>query len=322
LERQPTRWKPIVAAALITGIFTFGAGVAVAWIQPTVADYLRSQQLQLNYSVDVAASHQMSTGTVAIYRIVIQNNGKQSVSNVDLSVDVSPAIIDQTRIIPEPSTYSTKIEQTYIYKAHLTDLNPNEAYSVSILASSSDGVPASPKVVLRGQGVMGVEKTAAPTSYVDYLFVLGGAAIVGSLLTSRITFGKHGDAPKHSDKQGWILAFLCSAHGLAKEAQYYHSTTQQLSYWSESDRFATMATKAKSTELQKLKAVLSNLLSYAKLATLSEAIVHYNIARIAKVQGNEKEVQEHLEKAKKLAPKLIETRIRIYPTWKKTSLLD
>lgn len=58
-----------------------------------------------------------------------------------------------------------------------------------------------------------------------------------------------------------------------------------------------------------------DLLSYAYIAEESLGIIHYNIALIAKAQGNQKEADEHLVEAKKLIPELIEKRLKLDPIW-------
>ena len=54
-----------------------------------------------------------------------------------------------------------------------------------------------------------------------------------------------------------------------------------------------------------------DLVEYASVASKSKSIIYYNLAKISKIQGLTKEMQEHLETAKKLSPKLIEKRIKL-----------
>ena len=94
--------------------------------------------------------------------------------------------------------------------------------------------------------------------------------------------------------------------------------SSEVSYWAESDRFAMLAVENPTGEdSERQKQVLKDLLQYTQVHPSSEGIVHYNIARIAKAQGEDEEADDHLEKAKKLIPKLIETRVKLDPIWGK-----
>lgn len=49
------------------------------------------------------------------------------------------------------------------------------------------------------------------------------------------------------------------------------------------------------------------------VAQESRAIINYNIAKLFKIEGNAAEEKAHLKEAKKLAPELIDARLKIDP---------
>ena len=61
------------------------------------------------------------------------------------------------------------------------------------------------------------------------------------------------------------------------------------------------------------KHVSIDLIEYARMASSSAGIVHYNIARISKVQNQDKECEDHLESH--TIPKLLEKRLQLDPVF-------
>jgi len=132
------------------------------------------------------------------------------------------------------------------------------------------------------------------------------------------------DISLHTDaEQKEILSYLCEIHGLETYSKRYREIITDISYWAESDYLTRQAIKnSKPENTNKIKHVLLDLLKYAAVIDKSRGIIHYNIALIAYSQGNQKEVDEHLEKAKKLIPELIQKRLEIEPIWKNKDISD
>jgi hypothetical protein len=109
---------------------------------------------------------------------------------------------------------------------------------------------------------------------------------------------------------------LFGLRGLTSEAEIYLQKAQESAYWSEADRIAASAiTEGDPKEIEIRKQVLIDLLKYANIASSSTGIIHYNIARISKVQNQNKESEEHLAEARKTIPKLLEKRLQLDPVF-------
>ena len=139
--------------------------------------------------------------------------------------------------------------------------------------------------------------------------------IFGGLLGRRIA--SISDDEHHSDDQNEILAYIFGLHDMPEEVEYYLRKADGCSYWAESDRLASVAIGSNDPDkLRKCAFILRDLLTYAVSAPVSEGIIHYNLARIAKKLNLNEEAEHHLSDAKKLIPKLLKTRMSLDPLFK------
>jgi len=311
MEERHVNWKQIFITAAVTGIVTLGAGMALYYIQ--------TPEPRLTYSVEDTLPFEGPSENIAIYHVGIENNGKKVVEDVVCQLSFSTAIIKQHRIILEPSIAYTETILNNSYRVELLNLNPQESTLVSVLASSPDQLPSRPEISLRGKGITGIEvsgKTEKNNVWTTMMIAMIAAfAGLSSLFFTRRLIGL--ESPKHSAThatQRGILSYLCGIHNLNSEVERYLNMPSEASYWSEADRFAMLAVEDPTGEdTEKRKHVLKDLLKYAEVASLSEGIIHYNIARIAKAQSKEEEADDHLKKAEKIIPELVKTRLEIDP---------
>lgn len=315
MEERHVNWKQIFITAAVTGIVTLGVGMALYYIQ--------TPEPRLTYSVEDTLPFEGPSENIAIYHVRIENNGKKVVEDVVCQLSFSTAIIKQHRIILEPSIAYTETILNNSYRVELLNLNPQESTLVSVLASSPDQLPSRPEISLRGKGITGIEvsgKTEKNNVWTTMMIAMIAAfAGLSSLFFTRRLIVL--ESPKHSAThatQRGILSYLCGIHNLNSEVENYLKMPSGVTYWSEADRFAMLAVEDPTGEdAEKRKQVLKDLLKYAKIASLSEGIVHYNIARIAKAQSKEEEADDHLKKAEKIMPELVKTRLEIDPIFGK-----
>lgn len=320
MEERRVNWKQIFITAAVTGIVTLGVGMALYYIQ--------TPEPRLTYSVEDTLPFEGPSENIAIYHVRIENNGKKVVEDVVCQLSFSTAIIKQHRIILEPSIAYTETILNNSYRAELLNLNPQESTLVSVLASSPDKLPPRPEISLRGKGITGIEvsgKTEKNNVWTTMMvaMIAAFAGLSSLFFTRRPEFlnliGL--ESPKHSSThatQRGILSYLCGIHNLNSEVENYLKMPSDVTYWSEADRFAMLAVEDPTGEdAEKRKHVLNDLLKYAEIASLSEGIIHYNIARIAKAQSKEEEADDHLKKAEKIMPELVKTRLEIDPIFGK-----
>lgn len=317
MEERHVNWKQIFITAAVTGIVTLGVGMALYYIQ--------TPEPRLTYSVEDTLPFEGPSENIAIYHVRIENNGKRVVEDVVCQLSFSTAIIKQYRIILEPSiTYNETILNNS-YRVELLNLNPQESTLVSVLASSPDQLPSRPEISLRGKGITGIEvsgKTEKNNVWttMTIAMIAAFAGLSSLFFTRRLVFlnliGL--ESSKHEDDQRYVLSYLCGIYNLNSEVERYLNMPSEASYWSEADRFAMLAVEDPTGEdTEKRKHVLKDLLKYAEVASLSEGIIHYNIARIAKAQSKEEEADDHLKKAEKIIPELVKTRLEIDPIFGK-----
>jgi hypothetical protein len=223
------------------------------------------------------------------------------------------------------------------FEIQVPEMNPHDTIALSVLATSQSELPPAPVVSVRGSGISGVKASSSDSTglfgensillisaivaaYSGLAFVVvirrrGFSSLSVGGLTIPLPFGSsHVVSGKHRDDQNLVMAYLCGSHGLLADVEEYLRRPCDTSYWSEADRFAAIAVaNPTSEESEKRKSALKDLVKYANVATLSEGIIYYNIARIALAQGNQNEVREYLTKAQKSAGDLIQTRLELEP---------
>ena len=319
-EGARVNWKQILVTALITGIITVGAGMLI--------NHFQTREPRLVYSAEDTLPFEGPLENLAIYHVKIENSGKKIVEDVVCQLSFSTGIIQQNRVVLEPSITANEIVSDSVYRLELPNLNPGESAASSILVSSKDQLPDRPEISLRSKGVTGVEASEKIGSGLNWIVIVLStitmfAATYFLIRTTRLTrrlgltFLEDFDESRHDDDQRQILSYLCGIHKLNEEVERYLNMSSETSYWAESDRFAMLAVGNPTGEqATKYKSVLEDLLIYGTIAQKSGGIIHYNIARIAKSQTNDEEANEHLKEAKKIIPKLVETRVKLDSIWK------
>ncbi len=321
MDEKKINWTQILITAAITGIVTVIAGM--------ILYNLQTSKPKLTFEAPETSPFQGTGQNFSIYNVTISNGGGTSISNITGVIQIPKSSLDDTKITAAQSIkYSTSISGDTL-NVEIPDLNPSETVIISILATSKDNMPKKPDVSLRGTGITGVS-TSKNVSAFEPIFMIGVLVSFFSLVSSILSgtklssiaiaginiplFGKGGNVfgGKHSDDQNKVYAYLCGLHGLTNEVDEYLSRQSDTSYWSESDRFAALATlNPESSETEKRKKVLIDLLEYANVADVSKAIIHYNIGRIAFAQNKGAEAKKYLLSAKRIGGKLIETRLKL-----------
>jgi len=323
MDEKKINWTQILVTAAITGIVTVVAGM--------ILFNLQTSKPKLTFESPETSPFQGTGQNFSIYNVTITNSGGTSISNITCVIQVPKSSLDDTKItVASTIKYSTSINNDTL-TVEVPDLNPSETVNISILATSKDEMPKIPTVSLRGAGITGEQVSkSTDTAKSEPIFIVGVLVSFFSLISSVLSgtrfssisiagvnipiFGKGGTVlgGKHSDDQNKVYAYLCGLNGLTTDVNEYLSRQSDTSYWSESDRFASLAmVNPESGDTEKRKKVLIDLLEYANIADVSKAIIHYNIARIAFAQNKIVEAKEHLLSAKRLGGKLIETRLKL-----------
>jgi hypothetical protein len=321
-------WKQIICTAIVTGLVSVGTGMLLFKIQ--------NKQPILTYNVSESVPFQGDSANLSIYLVEIKNDGKKFVEDVQCNIDVQSANIVNKRFKTDDALPFTDICKSNNCRISIPLLNPNELLSVSILLSSNNQSEIKPKVILRAKGITGKPlKSQSSKSNEQITFIATIVSAYTAMLSLVIVTGRKRlfsvllpflpkrinqflDDNKHSGEQEKVLAYLFGLQGIHPQVEYYLTHKSAPSYWSESDRIASIAISSNDNNTaESMKHVLLNLLNYARINPSSQAIIHYNIARIAKYLGIVNESKIHLYEAIKVLPKLMETRLSIDPIFSK-----
>jgi hypothetical protein len=317
MDEKKINWQQILVTALITGIITVISGLIVFKFQ--------EHEPKLTYSAIETIPFEGSNKVVGIYNVVLENEGKKDLKDVVCVVKISKSQIDQYKVSVNPANIHSETQKDDTLTVKLSGLNPSEEVTVSILASSQSTLPKRPEVALRAVGLTGTEKSSngKDGKFQDLLLTVAGGVLatlallftLSSKLKGRVlgsTVSKILPSEKHSGDQRNILAYLCNLFKLNEEEEKYRSLNYKVEYWSESDKLAMSAIESKSSDYSlKIDKLLRELTQYASMSDDSEAIVYYNIARVAAARGEHAIKDQYLKKASGIAPTIIAKRLDI-----------
>lgn len=308
-------WKSIIATALVTGVVTVITGLLLFYVQ------LREPKLV--YSVEQTIPFQGDREALSIQHVLIRNDGKKSAADVVVDVRVPGGKIKERRVQVASSLPFKEEKSDDSHRFEAKSLNPGETVKISLMTAGVLDSQLNPVVSLRADGVTGerleqeqkkgLSETILPAVVAAYAGLL--AAFLSSKryrvaifsISKGLITGK-GLAP--SKEQNEVIASLFALKGLVDEAEYYLAVRKGCSYWSEADLIAAKAIACNDTQrANKYKEVLVDLLEYAEIATSSQAVLHYNIARLCKSLARNDEAQEFLKKARSIDRELVEKRL-------------
>lgn len=168
--------KQVLLTAIVTCLFTIVAGVATY--------FLTTQKATLFYSVSSGPTLSAQGQHRRIFSISVSNPGRKDVSDVSATIEFKQGSIEEVSYEKSTgvSVTETKGTQNYVLKAQ--SLNPDEHFSIALLAA----VPSpefKPDIAVRGKGVSGTTKDQGKKEEPIILYLLSGAiaAFLG-LLTS------------------------------------------------------------------------------------------------------------------------------------------
>jgi hypothetical protein len=306
-------WKKNITTAIISITVTVVGG----WL----LFYFQNKEPKLQYSFEKILPFESQTEKLTIYHINFENTGNNVADDVYSKISIEPATVKEYRVNTDAPI---KIDDTLGTKEidiKTVSLNPKEKYRVSILATTSTTFPDEPSVKIRAKGISGEKidkkveenKDRSPLSILKYLALIATVASTLTLFIRRI----NDDDKKHRGDQNQIIAYLCGIHGLDRQVDRYLTLPTQTSYWAEMDRLATIAIASKDTSIcAQVKEIITDLIEYAGMVRSSAGIGYYNLARLDKFLKDEANCKEHLEKAKKEIPKLLDTRLKLDPLFK------
>jgi hypothetical protein len=225
-------------------------------------------------------------------------------------------MIDQYRITSANNLPVISSVTANNLKVEIDYLNPNEYVDISILASAKTSITKVPNISLRGKGIVGtreiIQKENGSTLNITYILAISLSLV--SVFFSFIKDKIEKVSSKHSDEQKWIISFICGVCSLVEENDYYSKLSEKTSYWYESDRLCSKAIQLnENLYTNKVLLVLLNLLRYANIAESSQAIIHYNCAKLYLRLEKQKEAEIEIGYARKHSKKLINSRIVIDP---------
>ena len=319
LESIDPNWKSIlqyVAIAIIIAV----VGTVVGGV---ILSRLQEKTLDLTYYSTNVVPFNGPDKNVAIYTVQISNTGSLPIEHVRGVVEFNNPTETQYQLhIDRAIEYETSSTNNS-YEIKIPILNPNDNFHISIYATSLNELPSQPQISVRGDGVTGhifklpdIGAMFLIVMVITFLLLATVSAIslgLGNLLTRSGEISAFYEKIDSRD----MLSYLCNTHDIPSDVEYYSKLTRKISLWHESDRFYLLSrTSTDSGLIEKRKKVLIDLLKFGiKIQPVTQAIINYNIARIAKIQGNEEEFKIHMDEAKKINSDIIKLREEIDPQY-------
>ena len=304
-------WVERVLAGLI--------GIAVSVAAALIVSRFQAREPHVVYTAAQTLPFSGPKDTLGVYHVTVSNDGKVEVQDIRVVVRIPGAVVQQDKINADRSLkYEASIEGDAV-EISTPDLNPNESIEISALASKPGDLPLQPEVSVRGKGVTGElaanRQTPEVRLGVAFSIVALAAVSISAVLTSIFRIrGK----PNRGGDQRQVLAYICRLQGLNELADEYLDRTSPTFYWAEADKLGLLASASATSDVrEKIKVVLQDLLDYPTvMSDTARAVVFFNLARIAKLENNEKSFQENLEKSKRLFRAEIDARLKLDPLFK------
>ena len=312
-------WKSIIATGLVTGLVAIVTGMGLF--------YWQLREPELAFSVVESAPFPGEEENFAIQHVEIRNDGKKEVTNVSVAIEIPGSDIRDYKVISAAGLEITEESEEHALVLRFPSLNPSERLTVSLLVTGPLQSLVAPVVSARGDGVLGVQARAGQeTDFKTTLYpviVAAYAAVFAALLVSKrnrrvlslvsrsMLGGNLGKPRGQSD----VFVTLLSIHGKSDLIPEFLSDSRVCRYWSEADYLTARAIQSGDTEeTEDCREILLDLLNLATtMATSSEAIVHYDIARLSAHIGDQEKLEHHLEIAKGLDPSETSARLSIDP---------
>lgn len=319
-------WKQSIVTAIITIIVTVIGGMLLY--------YFQYHKPKLEYNIEVLPSFNSDKENVSIIHLKVSNTGNDIAEDIKCVVDVKPATIKDFNINSNSLIeLKTNLDSSKICFT-AKNMNSTETYQASLLLTTNAIFPESPTVTLRGKGINGIPQEES-NNEIPFIWILTFITIGTTLvsLTTRSLIKSKGllesiddkllrdklekiDEGKHHDDQKHIIAYICGLHGLVDEVDRLLSFPSDVSYWSEVDRMTSKAINSDDKGLiDKIKLILLDLVKYASIAESSQGIIHYNLARLEKHQGNNEEADKQIAVANNYNSNIIKTRLEIDPSF-------
>ena len=138
---------------LLGVLLTIVSGVAINAITPIIT----GERQSLEFSRFETIPLKEDDGEIAIYHIVIRNNGNTMLDNITAVVSFEDAIIEKWKSSISPAILHEEVDDSNFLNIHISSLNPKEFFSISLIASSHNTLPNVPEVSVRSEGVTGEE---------------------------------------------------------------------------------------------------------------------------------------------------------------------
>ncbi len=284
--------KQILLTAVITCGFTVVAGV--------VTYFITTKQASLSYSVVSGPTLSIQGSHKRIFSVNITNSGRKEVLDGAMTMNFSQGRMEEVSYQASPGVALTEDKKPSAYSLTASLLNPEEHFSVSVLAS----IPSpdySPVIAVRGRGVVGTSKEGSKSSQQEQLiFILvGSAAALAGLLTSVSPFFRRllgrtsiptlagafvasGQSVGPFDRNE-LVAYILGLCSLRSHSHQIRFAPSEISYRGAADYIVSEAIAAANEDQKKLTTALKSMLLIASINEDSVQVIASALKSLASI---------------------------------------
>jgi hypothetical protein len=306
-------WSVLIGAIVTTVVGTIGT---------MGLNYFSRQEPSLEYTSFKSPDFFGRLENTAVYSVELSNTGKKEATRLRGTVTFPGGTIDSHKAdMPVAMERKEEINrEKNSYTLTSPTLNPKDRVSLSFVILKGKATK-DPTIDFRADGEVAREVQFFEESTTT-AFLLSSPAIWLSVVVLVVlmplllrTTEKTDSGRADFAAPSKTLAYLCFRHGLVSQGEELLRREQDVSYWSESDRLATLALTSEEPDTTgRIKAVLEDLLNHGVIDNndkTSQRIVAFNVGKIWLTKGDRQEAMAWLKRATEKDDEVINRRLKI-----------
>jgi hypothetical protein len=244
---------------------------------------------QLVYEVTNGEPFVSNNETIQITRLVVENEGKKLMEDVDVLIDPKGRKIDQYQVYGPVKDQVKIIQESELFHAHIPYLNPGEELIIQFLFRAGPGIDANLFASVRSKGIVGELKSDKEPRNISFLTVAPAVLSTVAFALAGFLLRIVGDINAQRD----VMYALYAKYKFKEFAgRMLDSPRAEVTYVLESEALTTFAlTAVEEGAISRAIAVQQDLLRQRQIHPTSMQVAKLNIAKLFLASGNEREAK-------------------------------